>query len=122
MTPFDFNAWLNEPIDVQEIDGSVVKKPRHERICWLVLCNGGFGVSGWGVTDNAGPGGHQRGLDQADALDLLQTASFLLGLGAAGVDWNTPLAPIFAAYRESWIAKIREPALEGVTGAFEAAG
>ncbi len=98
---FDIDQWLNETMTIRDrILDADLTMPRHERLCFLVMANGGFVVRGWGTIDNGGPGGHQRGLEQDDALDLMRIGEFLNGLETAGVDWSAKLRPVFDAYRE----------------------
>ena len=52
--------------------------PMWWRLFWLVSRNGGWDVTGWGVTSSAGLFG--SGLEQNDALQLLQHAAFIDGL------------------------------------------
>jgi hypothetical protein len=96
---FDMAAWLAAPITARGFLGEQVTMPRGQRICWLAAANGGFEVKGWGCI-RSGPYEHQQGLEQNDAIDLLQIKAFLDGLAAAGVDWSAHLLPMFQAYRD----------------------
>ena len=49
-----------------------------DRVCWLITCNGGPVVSGWGCIGYSG-GPFQEGLDQNDTLELLQCNAFIDG-------------------------------------------
>ena len=101
--PFDVDAWLNEPVTVtNRILDARADMPRHQRICFLLMANGGFDVHGWGTISYGGPGGHQQGLEMNDAIELIQVASFLAGVRATGIDWNAVLLPYFTAYVERW--------------------
>lgn len=84
---FDIHEWLNK-----ESNGVLC----HEYISRLVFANGGFDVRGWGVIDYRG--GVQRGLDQNDALSLIEIKGFLSGLEACGIDWPSALKPYFDNY------------------------
>lgn len=86
---FDAKAWLEESLATGYL--------RHERICFLVTANGGFNVFGWGFISSVD--GHQRGLDQNDALDLMTISAFMKGLEAAGVKVFDTLKPYFDAYQ-----------------------
>ncbi|MFA7269954.1 MAG: hypothetical protein WC073_11465 [Sterolibacterium sp.] len=86
---FNLQEWLNEPTH----EGL----PRHERICFLLEANGGPNVRQWGITSFGG--GHQRGLDQDDALELMQATAFLSGLEAMGAPVAEVLYPLITAYR-----------------------
>lgn len=88
-TLFSTDAWLNEPLK----DGT----PRHKRLCFLITANGGLQVRGWGVLSFGD--GHQRGLEQDDALELMQWSAFMDGLEAAGVEVLTALRPYFESYQ-----------------------
>lgn len=85
--PFDINAWLNS-----DYNG----KPFHERLCFLVVANGGFNVSGWGFISHGG--GHQQGLEQDDALELITVSAFMRGLEAAGVNVGGAFKPYYDEY------------------------
>ena len=86
---FNLQEWLNEPAR----EGL----PRHERICFLLEANGGPNVYQWGVLSFGD--GHQRGLEQDDALELVQVTAFLSGLEAMGAPVAETLDPLIAAYR-----------------------
>ena len=86
---FNLQEWLNE----LTWDGL----PRHERICFLLEANGGPTVHGWGFISHGV--GHQRGLEQDDALELMQVMAFLNGLDAMGARVGETLDPLIAAYR-----------------------
>jgi len=83
---FDVNAWLDEMIGPPE---SPV--PRHQRICFLILANGGPEVHRYGVISHFG--GHQHGLEQEEAIELISVNSFMGGLAAAGVDIASAINP-----------------------------
>lgn len=97
---FDIHEWLNK-----ESDGV----PCHEYISRLVLANGGFNVSGWGIIDYRG--GVQRGLDQNEALSLIEISGFLSGLAACGVDWEGAFKPYFDDY-VSRMADAKQPPIQ----------
>lgn len=102
--PFDVEAWLQEPISLSRRFEPAVIVPRHERICFLVAANGGFEFKGWGsITTSAA--GHQQGLDQDDALHLIDCAAYLRGLQAGGVEWE----PAFVRYWDAYRAKFTPP-------------
>lgn len=86
---FDTQAWLNEPLK----DGA----PRHKRLCFLITANGGLQVRGWGFIGYGN--GHQSGLEQEDALELMQWSAFMDGLEAADVEVLAALRPYFEAYQ-----------------------
>lgn len=87
---FDVTEWLEED------HGG---RPRHERLCWLLYCNGGPAVHEWGVT-STDKHGHQIGLEMEDAIELMQVSAFMTGLAACGVDVLGVLTPMMDAYRE----------------------
>lgn len=91
---FDIQAWLNEPLK----DGT----PRHRRLCFLITANGGSVVRGWGILSFT-PGKHQYGLEQDDALELMQASSFLNGLEAAGINVGEALRPYYEAYQAEFV-------------------
>jgi hypothetical protein len=88
---FDPQGWLLE--DVGE------GQPRHDRLCFLLVANNGFRVHGWGVLSWR-DGGHQCGLEQNDAIELMRYESFIDGLHAGGVDVLTPFDPYYKKYLE----------------------
>jgi len=98
----NLQEWLNESTR----DGL----PRHERICFLLEANSGPNVHQWGILSYGD--GHQRGLEQDDALELMQVTAFLSGLEAMGAPVGETLAPLIYAYR----ARHERPNVE-VTGA-----
>lgn len=83
--PFNLHGWLTEEIEWRDALGNTIRGPRHLRLCWLTFANGGPQIRGWGVISSF-PNGHQQGLDQNDALELMQLYAFVNGLAAAGVD------------------------------------
>lgn len=96
---FDPLAWLNEAVEFPaSIDATADCGPRYLRICYLLFCNGGnLAVRGWGIVGSYSSG-HQLGLRQAEAFELLQIVSFTAGLEAAEVDWRTPFQPYWDEY------------------------
>jgi hypothetical protein len=96
---FDPQAWLNDTLP----DG----QPRHRRLCFLVTANRGFSVGGWGII--AYGGGHQEGLDQGDALDLMQYSAFIHGLECAGVDFRSAFLPYLTAYQAELAGAAEKP-------------
>ena len=109
---FDAQEWLNTMMQ-----DSVT--PRHRRLCFLITANGGLRVHGWGVTTH-GEGSHQKGLDQDDALDLLQWGAFMDGLEVAGIRIHEALIPYYDAYQKEFglsskagPAKAAEPTIDG---------
>lgn len=96
MSTFDIEQWLNEPLRNGQ--------PRHRRIAFLVVANDGFDVRQWGCISYGS--GHQRALDQDEALELMQWSAFMEGLAAAGVDVHSAFLPKFQAYK----SEIEQPA------------
>ncbi len=88
---FDVDAWLNQDLPSGQL--------LHQRLSFLVTANGGFSVRGWGILSYGG--GHQRGLEQDDALELIQWAAFLDGLAAAGVSIHDAFYPLFQEYQQA---------------------
>lgn len=89
MTEEGVIAWLNEEFGEK-------KTKRGERIAWLVKCNGGFIVNSWGdvATDPANP--FPVGLDQEDALELIEWKSFVDGMcDGSGLNVYTMFQPFF---------------------------
>lgn len=87
---FDVEEWLNK---IQK-DGN----PLHRRISFLVTANGGFEVGSWGYIAHGGI--HQQGLEQEDALELMQISAFMQGLDAAEVPVLDKFMPHFKEYQE----------------------
>ena len=71
----EFLKWMNEELDSGQI--------RCERVSWLVKCNGGFDVCGWGYIGYSG-GAFQHGLEQNDAIELIQWKSYFDGIADFG--------------------------------------
>lgn len=97
---FDIKAWLNQPVKVTGMLGSVTEVPRHQRLCFLLVCNRGFRVTRWGAI-GTNRGGHQEGLTQSEALDLIFQDGFHEGLCAAGLQQKFD-----DAFRPYWLAYI----------------
>lgn len=95
----NLDDWLNEL-------GRDGQTPRHQRLCFLIMANGGLRVGGWGIICHDGSG-HQRGLEQDDALELMQAVAFMMGLDAADVPVFERLKPYMDSY---------QAALDAVTG------
>lgn len=89
MTIDQLTAWLNEPLDSGQ--------KRYERITWLVKCNGGFVVRGWGIISNDG-GPWEQGLDMQDAIDLIRWDAFFSALTFAGQPIGDAFKPLFDEY------------------------
>ena len=89
----NLDQWLHEPLK----NGT----PRWKRIAFLVYANGGFTVRQWGIV-SYGPGLHQQGLEQNDALELLQWESFIDGLQAAGVNFHDAFFPLYTGYKSAF--------------------
>lgn len=69
----------------------------HERISFLVVCNGGsVRVSGWGFLSHNN--GHQVGLEQNEALELIYLEGFISGLELIGVNVYEYHKPYFEDY------------------------
>lgn len=86
---FDVHQWLNEPLK----NGM----PRRERLLYLLEANGGPRVHQWGYISYGA--GHQRGLEQDEALELMQYDGFIQGVEACGVDFWGQLRPYVDSYR-----------------------
>lgn len=83
----NFDNWLNEEIEVTRQFENPKKIPRYEYISFLMTANGGPVVQQWGfISSGVGDFPHQRGLDQNDALSLMQFSAFIDGLIAADVN------------------------------------
>lgn len=108
---FDVNAWLTERL--------ASGQPRHERLCFLFMANGGTEVHGWGVISSY-PNGHQRGLGAQDAYELVQHAAFIAGLHAGGVPVEVLLNQYLDAYKSRFDAEHAAPQ-EHVTAVSDAA-
>lgn len=89
---FDVNEWLSQDIDGQ---------PLHERLCFLIYANDGLTVTRWGCLSFS-KGGHQSGLEQSDALNLIYWGGFIDGFEATGVSFRDAFEPYWTAYCEKW--------------------
>ncbi len=87
---FDVHGWLNQTLTSGQI--------LHRRLSFLVTANGGFDVRGWGCISSGN--GHQQGLEQNDALELIYWDGFISGLVAAGVNFHDAFYPIFQSYQQ----------------------
>lgn len=95
---FDAQQWLDEVIRVNDFTGEH-ETPRHRRLCYLLVCNGcNMHVGGWGFMSLDGPGGHQSGLNQEEAHELMHYAAFMSGIEAAGRSIYKELAIHLEAY------------------------
>lgn len=115
MSAVDIGAWLLEPITVRNQYKPDEIVPRHQRLSQLISANGGIEVSGWGIMDNGGPGGHIRGLEQNQALELIYYSGIIAGLEMAGVDFHSIFMPYLEAYQVAWLAKDRALEPTGAT-------
>lgn len=91
---FDVDAWLNTPL----ADNSGLF--RKDRLCYLIYANGGFDVHGWGMTSFDGI--HTRGLEQDEALELIQCKAYIDGLFDGGIDVLAVLESYFKSYVEKY--------------------
>lgn len=98
---FDCNEWLNRMVPVRQDFGPDIEMPMHERLCFLVVANGGFDVHGWGYISYC-HGQHQRGLEQHDALCLIHLGSYVNGLADAGV----PIMEAFKVHFDAYMAAL----------------
>lgn len=89
-------AWLEEEITVRHQYGQEERMPRHRRLSFLVYANGGLTVRGWGFLSDRN--GHQDGLEQDDALALMELAAYMAGATDAGVNLIGAFRPYFDAY------------------------
>ena len=103
---FNATEWLEEEITVSHECGGEETMPRHRRLAFLVYANGGFTVRGWGFL--SWNGGHQSGLEQDDALALMELGAYMYGATDAGVDLFEAFKPYFDAY----VAAVQAPQLE----------
>jgi len=88
--------WFEEET-IAHIPYSEPKKlPRHQRLSYLIAANGGPNVKGWGVLSSHN--GHQMGLEQSEAIELIQLNAFILGLDFLGVDTGKIFKPYFDQY------------------------
>ena len=95
---FDVKEWLEELLESGQ--------PRHERLSFLVTANRGLEVSSWGFLSHYR--GHQSGLEQEEALELLQYSAFLEGLACAGVEIYAPFKSYFDKYQEEHLTAPEE--------------
>ena len=80
---------------------------RGERIAWLVKCNGGFNVSGWGSFSNGGC--WQEGLEQNDAIELIQyNAYFSAVLDFSAINPYEEFTPFFEKFVADQEAKYQK--------------
>lgn len=76
------NAKVREWLDKTSIRGT----PMRERLSYLLACNGGkLTVTSWGFI-GCNDAGHQVGLEQDEALELIYLSGFIDGLAMVGVD------------------------------------
>ncbi len=91
-----FIDWLWDDCKQEERPGD---KLLYERIAWLVKANGGFEIMGWGFMSYQGV--WQQGLDQNDALHLMQFKAYFDGISAhAGFNAYDLFEPYFEQYVE----------------------
>lgn len=90
---------------LEELDDD--NNPRWQRIFFLIMANGGTRVRSWGMT-TTGPGLHQRGLDQKDALALIEASAFLFGMFKALELDSDQITNLFLKYSEKYGAFFEE--------------
>ena len=93
------DEWLQVKTEHTESELSAPTRiPRYQRMAFLFFCNGAsFKVNGWGYIGYSG-GPFRQGLDQDEALELIEYAAFLQGVEFCGVDVTAKLMPLFDAY------------------------
>lgn len=96
--------WLNEEVDHRGNDFEPpVKVPRHERIAFLLSCNGGsLMVRQWGITGWGG-GPFRTGLSQEEAFELMEYGAFISGIEFILGDCRYILRPLVAQWRQKQI-------------------
>lgn len=97
---FDCEKWLNEPTNHR---GTFNGKPLHQYLSYLIVANGGLEVHGWGFLSYGS--GHQCGLEQNEALSLLELVAFMRGLESGGVLIFDTFKPHFDAYVAAAVAR-----------------
>lgn len=96
-----FTEWLELPTKHRENTLEAEREvPRHERISFLVACNGGWDVGGWGYISHSG-GPFRRGLEQDEAITLVFYGGVFEGLTLAGVDSFTIFQPYYKKYYDA---------------------
>ncbi|QDH83653.1 hypothetical protein [Achromobacter phage Motura] len=80
---FNLQQWMDETVSVSTWNGTVQQR-RADYLYFLIYANGSAIVRGWGCISNRN--GHQSGLEQNQALALLEYSAFLSGLECAGVN------------------------------------
>lgn len=85
----NIDEWLNQPLENGQ--------PRHERICYLIVANGGTIVRQWGFI--SWNNGHQQGLEEGEAIELIQYDAFMRGLAWADVPIIARLTEHMDAYK-----------------------
>ena len=86
----DFNELMNRE---SPQGGSI-----GDRISFLVRANNGFNVTGWGFISYSND--HQYGLEQNDAIELLEWCSKFDGMEFAGLPAFELFKPFYDAYNQ----------------------
>lgn len=81
--------WMHEPARIGI---------NHSRLSYLLVCNGGFDLWGYGAIQTHN--GHQRGLLQDEFFDLLYYKGFREGALTCGCDFDKVFRPLFNQYIE----------------------
>lgn len=92
-------AWLDQTILVKGLVDDPVETVRCARIAELISVNGGYAeVNGWGAITYGGGLYGREGLDQDEAMELMQLASFLAGVAFAFPEAKAFIGGRFKAY------------------------
>lgn len=87
--------------------------PKWQRIFFLERANGSFIVNSWGYISYGK--GHQRGLEQEDALELMQASAFISGMEKALEFDRGTMTDLLNKYREkydTWYDEKNKPTTE----------
>ena len=108
--PHEVTEWLQQSNTWQQSSfGETKTTELWETLAWLVICNGGWQVRGWGYI-GGGDGPFQRGLDQDNALTLLQLSGTVDGIciGLGNDDILEPLNELILRWAQYMTAEFEK--------------
>ena len=79
------------------------QRPNWQRIFFLERANCGFRVGGWGFISNDNEG-HQSGLFQEEALELMQASAFIFGMAEGLGIGSNDMSELINKYRDKYNA------------------
>jgi hypothetical protein len=104
MKPNNLTEFLNELVRHRQHQFEEYQMiERWKRLAYLLYCNGGFEVTGWGTTGYSG-GIFKQGVTQDEALELIELNGVIGGASWYDLSFNT----VFMPKMDAWIKELNE--------------